>query len=110
MVTAGTQPFSAGYCRCWVTCEILVIVFVPRGPLPARRLTAHWVVVAAAALTTLVAAAVAAALAAFAGQALPQAARHDLTVAPGTALTASGSFSGATLATTTDALRSAIGG
>ena len=71
-------------------------------------MAAHWVVIAAAALTTLVAAAVAAALAAFAGQALPQAVRHDLAVAPGTALTASGSFSGADVATTTDALRSAV--
>jgi hypothetical protein len=72
-------------------------------------MTAHWVVIAAAALTTLVAAAVAAALAAFAGQALPQAVRHDLVVAPGTALTASGSFYGANVATTTDALRSTVG-
>jgi hypothetical protein len=72
-------------------------------------MAAHWVVIAAAALTTLVAAAVAAALAAFAGQALPQAVRHDLAVAPGTALTASGSFSGADVATTTNALHSAIG-
>jgi hypothetical protein len=70
---------------------------------------AHWVVIAAAALTTLVAAAVAAALAAFAGQALPQAVRHDLAVAPGTALTATGSFSGTDVATTTNALHSAIG-
>jgi hypothetical protein len=72
-------------------------------------MAAHWVVIAAAALTTLVAAAVAAALAAFAGQALPQAVRHDLAVAPGTALTASGSFSGSDVATTTGALRGAIG-
>jgi hypothetical protein len=27
-------------------------VFVPRGPLPTRRMAAHWVVIAAAALTT----------------------------------------------------------
>jgi hypothetical protein len=72
-------------------------------------MAAHWVVIAAAALTTLVAAAVAAALAAFAGQALPQAVQHDLAVAPGTALTANGSFSGDSVSTTTDALRSAIG-
>ena len=71
-------------------------------------MAAHWVVIAAAALTTLVAAAVAAALAAFAGQALPQAVRHDLVVAPGTAITASGSFSGSNVSTTTDALRSAV--
>jgi predicted lysophospholipase L1 biosynthesis ABC-type transport system permease subunit len=67
------------------------------------------VVIAAAALTTFVAAAAAAALAAFGGQSLPQAARHDLVTAPGTALTASGSFSGATVSATTSALRSAIG-
>jgi ABC-type antimicrobial peptide transport system permease subunit len=50
---------------------------------------AHWVVVAAAALTILVAATVAAALTVFAGQALPQAVRHDLAIAPGTALSIS---------------------
>ncbi len=72
-------------------------------------MAAHWVVIAAAALTTLVAAAVAAALAAFALQALPQTVRHDLAVAPDTALTATGSFSGTDVATTTDTLRSAIG-
>jgi FtsX-like permease family len=71
-------------------------------------MTAHWVVIGAAALTTLVAAAVAAALAAFAGQALPQAVRHDLVTAPGTAVTASGSFSGTNVSTTTNALRSAV--
>jgi len=84
-------------------------VIGPRGPLPARRMTAHWVVLAAAALTTLVAAAVGAALAAFAGQALPQAVRHDLTVAPGTSLVAVGAFSGGGALATTAALRSAIG-
>jgi ABC-type antimicrobial peptide transport system permease subunit len=73
-------------------------------------MAAHWVVIAAAALTTLVAAAVGAALAAFAGQALPQAVKHDLATAPGTALIGSGSFSGTTVASTTGALRSAIGG
>ena len=72
-------------------------------------MTVHWVVIAAAALTTLLAAAAGAALAAFAGQALPQAVRHDLVAAPGTALIASGSFSGSDVTTTTDALRSAIG-
>jgi hypothetical protein len=71
-------------------------------------MAAHWVVIAAAALTTLVASAVGAALAAFAGQALPQAVKHDLVVAPGTALTATGSFSGTQVDTTTDALRSGI--
>lgn len=72
-------------------------------------MAAHWVVIAAAALTTLVASAVGAALAAFAGQALPQAVKHDLAVAPGTALIAAGSFSGTSVSTTTDALRSGIG-
>jgi hypothetical protein len=78
------------------------------GPLAVRRMTAHWVVLAAAALTTLVAAAVGAALAAFAGQALPQAVRHDLVVAPGTSLAATGSFASGDPAQTTTALRSAI--
>ena len=64
----------------WRNCQVSVV----RNPgprdrtarsLPARRMTAHWVVLAAAALTTLVAAAVGAALAVFAGQALPQAVR-----------------------------------
>ena len=52
-------------------------------------MTAHWVVIAAAALTILVAATVAAALTVFTGQALPQAVRHDLAIAPGTALSIS---------------------
>ena len=47
-------------------------------------MTAYWVVLAAVALTTLVAAVVGATLAAFAGQALPQAVRHELTTAGGT--------------------------
>ena len=80
-----------------------------RAPLAVRRMTAHWVVLAAAALTTLVAAAVGAALAAFAGQALPQAVRHDLVVAPGTTLAAAGSFASGHPAQTSAALRSAIG-
>jgi len=79
-----------------------------RGPLAVRRMTAHWVVLAAAALTTLVAAAVGAAFAAFAGQALPQAVRHDLVVAPGTTLSAAGSFAGGSPAQTSAALRSSI--
>ena len=58
----------------------------PRGPMATRRMTAHWVVLAAAALTTLVAAAVAATLAVFAGQALPLAVQHDLVTAPDTTL------------------------
>ncbi len=62
------------------------MVISPRGPLAIRRMTAHWVVLAAAALTILVAATVAAALTVFTGQTLPQAVRHDLGVAPGTAL------------------------
>lgn len=79
-----------------------------RGSLAVRRMTAHWVVLAAAALTTLVAAAVGAAFAAFAGQALPQAVRHDLVVAPGTTLAAAGSFASGDPAQTTAALRSSI--
>jgi FtsX-like permease family protein len=79
-----------------------------RGPLAVRRMSAHWVVLAAAALTTLVAAAVGAALAAFAGQALPQAVRHDLVVAPGTTLAAAGSFGSGNPAQTSAALRSSI--
>ena len=71
-------------------------------------MTAHWVVLAAAALTTLVAAAVGAALAAFAGQALPQAVRHDLVVAPGTSLVAAGSIASRNPAQTSAALRSSI--
>jgi len=72
-------------------------------------MTAHWVVLAAAALTTLVAAAVGAALAAFAGQALPQAVRYDLSVAPGTSLSAQTAVSATQLAPVTAALRHAIG-
>jgi hypothetical protein len=71
-------------------------------------MTAHWVVLAAAALTTLVAATVGAAFAAFAGQALPQAVRHDLVVAPGTTLAAAGSFASGDPAQTSAALRSSI--
>ena len=79
-----------------------------RGSLAVRRMTAHWVVLAAAAVTTLVAAAVGAAFAAFAGQALPQAVRHDLVVAPGTTVAAAGSFASGDPAQTTAALRSSI--
>jgi hypothetical protein len=71
-------------------------------------MTAHWVVLAAAALTALVAAAVGAALAVFAGQALPQAVRHDLVTAPGTSLVAAGSFANGNPAQTSAALRSSI--
>jgi hypothetical protein len=73
-------------------------------------MTAHWVVLAAVALTTLVAAVVGAALAAFAGQALPQAVRHELTTASGTSMAATAPVSGggaAAQATTT--LKTAIG-
>jgi FtsX-like permease family len=79
-----------------------------RGPLAVRRMTAHWVVLAAAALTMLVAATVGAAFAVFAGQALPQAVRHDLVVAPGTTLAAAGSFASGNPAQTSAALRSSI--
>ena len=73
-------------------------------------MAAHWVVIASAALTTLVAAAVGSALAVFAGQALPQAVRHDLVVAPGNSLTAAGPFGDGDARSTTAALKSAIGG
>jgi ABC-type antimicrobial peptide transport system permease subunit len=66
----------------------------PRGPMATRRMTAHWVVLAAAALMTLVAAAVAATLAVFAGQALPLAVQHDLVTAPDTTLTMNALVSG----------------
>jgi hypothetical protein len=79
-----------------------------KGPLAVRRVTAHWVVLAAAALTALVAAAVGAALAVFAGQALPQAVRHDLVVAPGTSVAAAGSFATGNPAQTSAAVRSSI--
>ena len=79
-----------------------------RGPLAVRRMTAHWVVLVAAALTTLVAATVGAAFATFAGQALPQAVRHDLVVAPGTTLAAAGAFASGNPGQTTAALRSSI--
>jgi hypothetical protein len=82
----------------------------PRGPLSTRRMSAHWVVLAAAALTTLVAAAVGAALAAFAGQALPQAVRHDLVIASGTSMEVSGTFAGGSPAQTSAALHSTIAG
>ena len=49
-------------------CGIVKRVTGLRGPLAVRRMTAHWVVLAAAALTTLLAATVGAAFAAFAGR------------------------------------------
>ncbi|MGH3209081.1 MAG: FtsX-like permease family protein, partial [Trebonia sp.] len=85
-------------------------MFAPRGPLAARRMAAHWVVIASAALTALVAAAVGSALAVFAGQALPQAVRHDLTVAPGNSLAAAGPFGDGDAQSTTAALKSDISG
>ena len=73
-------------------------------------MAAHWVVIAAAALTTLVAAAVGSALAVFAGQALPQAVRHDLVVAPGNSLAAAGPFGSGDAQSTSAALKSSIAG
>jgi FtsX-like permease family protein len=73
-------------------------------------MTAHWVVLAAVALTTLVAAVVGAALAAFAGQALPHAVRHELTTASGTSIAATAPVSGSgAAAQATATLRTAIG-
>lgn len=72
-------------------------------------MAAHWVVIAAAALTTLVAAAAGSALAVFAGQALPQAVQHDLTVAPGNSLAAAGPFGTGDARSTTALLKSSIG-
>ena len=73
-------------------------------------MTAHWVVLAAVALTTLVAAVVGAALAAFAGQALPQAVRHELTTASGTSIAATAPVSGSSAAAqATATLKTAIG-
>src|SRR3984957_16122004 len=89
-------------------CGIVRPVMSPRGPLSARRMSAHWVVLAAAALTTLVAAAVGAALAVFAGQALPQAVKHDLVAAPGTARGVTGTFAGGTPAQTSAALHASF--
>jgi hypothetical protein len=79
-------------------------VIHPRGTLSTRRVTAHWVVLAAAALTTLVAAATVAALAVLAGQALPLAVRHNLSVASGTALMIAGPVSNDATATSPPAL------
>jgi FtsX-like permease family len=88
---------------------MLAIVIQPRGSLSTRRVTAHWVVLAAAALTTLVAATSGAALAVFAGQALPRAVRHDLSVASGTALSIAGPVTNGRTATTASTLRTAVG-
>ena len=61
-----------------------------RGSLTLPRMNAHRMVIIAAALTVVVAAALATALAAFSGQALPRAVRHDLNGASGTALVITG--------------------
>ena len=61
-----------------------------RGSLVLPRMNAHRLVIIAAALTVAVAAGLAAALAAFSGQALPRAVRHDLSGASGTALVING--------------------
>ena len=96
-------------CNCQFQQESLATVINPRGTLSTRRMTAHWVVLAAATLTTLVAAATVAALALFADQALPLAVRHNLSVAPGTALTIAGPVSNDATAATASTLRKAIG-
>jgi ABC-type antimicrobial peptide transport system permease subunit len=84
-------------------------VIEPRGTLSTRRVTAHWVVLAAAALTTLVAAACGGALAVFAGQALPLAARHELSAAPSTAISIAGPTTNGRTGTTASALRNEVG-
>ncbi len=61
-----------------------------RGSLILPRMNAHRMVIIASALTTAVAAALATVLAAFGGQALPRAVRHDLGGASGTALVITG--------------------
>ncbi|HEY2504998.1 MAG TPA: ABC transporter permease [Streptosporangiaceae bacterium] len=77
-------------------------------------MSGYWVVLSAATLTTLVTAAIAAALAVFAGQLLPLAVRHDLSVAPGTALSIAGPVSNnettATASTLRRAVRHSLGG
>ncbi len=72
-------------------------------------MTAHWVVLAAAALTTLVATAIGVALTVFAGQVLPLAVRHNLSVAAGTALSITGPVSNDQTAATASTLRTAVG-
>jgi hypothetical protein len=84
-------------------------VIQPRGTLSTRRMTAHRVVLGAAGLTTLVAAAIGAALAVFVGQGLPLAIRHDLSVAPGTALSIAGPVGNNQTAVTASTLRTAVG-
>ena len=73
-------------------------------------MAAYWVVLAPVALTTLVAAVVGATLASFAGQALPQAVRHELTTAGGTSISATAPVSGgAAAAQATATLKTAVG-
>jgi FtsX-like permease family len=83
-------------------------VIQPRGTLSTRRVTAHWVVIAAATLTTLVTAATVAALALLADQALPLAVRHDLSVAPATALSIAGPVNNDTTEATAGTLQRAV--
>ncbi len=72
-------------------------------------MTTHGVVLGAAALTTLVTAAIGAALAVFVGQGLPLAIRHDLLVAPGTALSIAGPVTNDQTVATASTLRTAVG-
>jgi hypothetical protein len=67
-----------------------------RGSLTLPRMNAHRLVIIAAALTTIVAAALATSLATFSSHALPRAVRHDLSHAPGTTLSISGSVNSRT--------------
>ena len=75
-----------------------------RGSLTLPRMNAHRLVIIAAALTVAVAAALATALAAFGGQALPRAVRHDLSTASGTALVINGNVDGSQAAQYTSLL------
>jgi hypothetical protein len=75
-----------------------------RGSLTLPRMNAHRMVIIAAALTVVVAAALATALAAFSGQALPRAVRHDLSGASGTALVITGNVNASQGAQYTDQL------
>src|SRR5690349_4806075 len=85
-----------------------------RGSLTLPRMNAHRLVIIAAALTTIVAAALATSLATFSSQALPRAVRHDLSHAPGTTLSISGSVNASQAAQYNAVLpsqvRSALGG
>jgi hypothetical protein len=85
-----------------------------RGSLALPRMSAYRMVIVAAAFTVAVAAALAAALAAFDGQALPRAVRHQLTTASGTALVIGGNVDASQAAQYTSQLprqiSSALGG